>query len=787
MKHSKNIPVLPVRDTVIFPGIIMPVSVGRKKTLAAVDAAKASDNWILLVTRKTEDDKDCSPEDLYHVGTLCKIEKIKGTHESGYTVLVRGESRQTLSHLQEQNGYITADAETLIDKAGLDEGVEKALVQSLKLMAKEILNLLPSDTSRLTELLEGLDDLSHLSFLCAANLEITRHKKQELLETESVKERVLALLELMQSQKDSLTIQSDIRDRLSKKMNRVQRETILREHLRAIKEELGESKEEEQDELRTKIQKASMPKEVEKIALEELNRLEAMGPSSSESHVIRTYLDYLIAMPWIHKEANNIDIDFARKTLDEDHYGLDKVKKRIIEHLATMKLTSGAKAPILLLVGPPGVGKTSIAQSIAKSLGRKFVRASLGGVRDEAEIRGHRRTYVGAMPGRIVQAIRRAGETNPVFLLDEIDKLSTGYGGDPSAALLEVLDPEQNTTFSDHYLDVSYDLSKVFFVTTANSLDSIPAPLRDRMEVIEVNGYTTGEKLHIAKNHLLPKELKDHGITKEKLKVSDAALIRVIHNHTREAGVRELKRLLAALSRAMSEKILKSQPLEYFQLEPKDIEEILGPDRFIHEVAEKASAPGVVTGLAWTPQGGEILFIESSLMPGEGKLILTGSLGDVMKESAQIALSLVRANLPTLVPGFEYVKKDLHIHVPSGAIPKDGPSAGVALFTTIASLFMGKGIDPRIAMTGEITLRGAIMPVGGIKEKVTAAHRAGIERVILPKRNEKDLRDVPDEVKTQLKIEYVENVTQLLESLFDKAPQLIDVNQVEVTRQRQLQ
>lgn len=787
MKNLNEIPVLPVRDTVVFPGILIPISVGRKKTLAAVDAAKNSDNWILLVARKTEDEKESTPEDLYKVGTLCKIEKIKGTHETGYSVLVRGENRQAVLNYQEQKGYISAKIEERQDIHTIEKGVETALIQSLKIMAKEILKLLPADTTRLAELVEGLDDLSHLSFLCAANLEITRQKKQELLELDSLKERVLLLLELMQSQKDALKIQSDIRERLSKKMNRVQREAILREHLRAIKEELGEGKEESEDEIRDRILKASMPAEVEKVALEELDRLEGMGPSSSESHVIRTYLEYLIAMPWVHSKQQEIDIDLARKTLDEDHYGLQKVKKRIIEHLATMKLTSGGKAPILLLVGPPGVGKTSIAQSIAKALGRSFIRASLGGVRDEADVRGHRRTYVGAMPGRIIQGIKRAKSTDPVFLLDEIDKLSLGYSGDPASALLEVLDPEQNSTFSDHYLDVPYDLSKVFFVTTANSLDTISPPLRDRMEVIEVTGYTTGEKLHIAKNHLLPKEWKDHGITPEKLKLSDAALMKLIQSHTREAGVRELKRLLASIARAMTEKILKSQENEFFQLEPKDIEEILGPDKFVYEVAEKISSPGVVTGLAWTPQGGEILFIESSLMPGEGKLLLTGSLGDVMKESAQIALSLVRTNLPTLVPGFEYVKKDLHIHVPSGAIPKDGPSAGVALFSTIASLFMQKGIDPRIAMTGEVTLRGAVMPVGGIKEKVTAAHRAGIERVILPKRNEKDLRDVPEEVREQLKIDFVENVSELMKLLFGETQNKIDVNHIEVARQPQLQ
>jgi ATP-dependent Lon protease len=558
-------------------------------------------------------------------------------------------------------------------------------------------------------------------------------------------------------------------------MGKMQREAILRQHLDAIREELGEGDTtQKSSDYRKKIDGAGMPEEVKKVAIEELKRLESVGNNNPEAHVIRNYLDLLCAMPWNKQAEDTIDLDTARRVLDADHYGLEKIKKRILQHLAVMKLKKSGKGPILLFVGPPGVGKTSLGASIARALGRKFVRGSLGGVRDDAEIRGHRRTYIGAMPGRIVQGIKRAGENNPVFMLDEIDKLSRGFQGDPASALLEVLDPEQNSKFLDHYLDVPFDLSGVVFIATANTLESIPAPLLDRMEIIELTGYTTAEKLHIAKNHLVPKELKEHGLTAEQVVFADDTLMRVITHYTREAGVRDLQRKIASLLRAATEKVVRAAPGTTVRIEVADLVDELGEERFIHEVAERVATPGVATGLAWTPLGGEILFIESSLMSGTGRLILTGQLGDVMKESAQIALSLVRSRLPDVVPGFEYEKKDLHIHVPAGAIPKDGPSAGIAILTTIASLFLGRSVSPRTAMTGEITLRGAVMPVGGIKEKVIAAHRAGIERVILPKKNERDLKEVPAEVRAGLKFELVENASEVLKLTLgvDIAPQL---------------
>jgi ATP-dependent Lon protease len=793
---NRFIPVLPVRNTVIFPGTALPLRVGRAKSIAAVQRASATakaGDWIITVAQKNETDRrEPVVSDLYRVGTLARIEKVRGSAEDGFQLVVRGVARFKIDEYVERDGtesgqkdgkgdvktgpYIEALGEVWKDYEDTDKKTIDALTQSLKVTARDILNLLPTDTSQLVELVDGLDDPILLTHLCSGNIEIPLDKKQELLEMVSVKTRALTLLGLMQSQKDALQVQSEIREKLTHKMGKGQREAILREQLRTIKEELGEGEGAGtaggKDDYRKKIEDTKMPDDVLKVALDELKRLEAIGNASPESHVIRNYLDLLCAMPWskasAHAEGSEIDLDYARKVLNEDHYGLDKIKKRILQHLAVMKLKKEGRGSILLLVGPPGVGKTSLGQSIAKALGRKYVRGSLGGVRDDAEIRGHRRTYIGAMPGRIVQGVKRAGENNPVFILDEIDKLSRSVQGDPAGALLEVLDPEQNATFLDHYLDVPFDLSKVFFIATANSLESIPGPLLDRMEVIDVTGYTSAEKLHIAKNHLIPKQAKDHGIPEGKLEISDEALLRIITHYTREAGVRDLQRAIAAICRGSTESVLQlpegsaaTAEAQKVRVELAQLDELLGPERYVHEVAERIAPPGVVTGLAWTPQGGEILFIEASLMPGNGKLILTGQLGDVMKESAQIALSLVRSKLSQVAPTFDFEKKDVHIHVPSGAIPKDGPSAGIAMLSTIASLFSGRSVNSKVAMTGEITLRGAVMPVGGIKEKVMAAHRAGIEKIILSKRNQRDLRDVPEEVKSALQFEFVETAAEV--------------------------
>jgi len=764
------IPVIAIRNSVVFPGLALPLRVGRNKSIAAVEKSKKNGQWILALSQK-EGDTPHEPiaSDLARVGTLCKVEKVKGSEEQGFQILIRGVERFRVSELIEKDGFLQATGEEWKDVNDTDPKMGVALLESMKTLSKSILELLPADTAQLNELINGIQDLGYLTHLCAGNIEMPLPKKQELLETVSIKNRVLSLLSLMQNQKDQLEVQEEIRDKLSHKLGKLQRENILREQLRTIREELGDDDKVATDDYRAKIEKAGMPEgqsnNVKKVALDELKRLESSPSSSPETHVIRNYLDLLCSMPWSKSSDSNIDLNQARLALDQDHYGLNKIKKRILQHLAVMKLKKNGRGSILLFVGPPGVGKTSLGQSIAKALGRKFVRGSLGGVRDDAEIRGHRRTYIGAMPGRIVQGIKRAGENNPVFMLDEIDKLSHSFQGDPASALLEVLDPEQNATFLDHYLDVPFDLSKVFFIATANTLETIPAPLLDRMEVIDLSGYTTAEKLHIAKNHLIPKQLGEHGIAPNEMAISDEALMRAITHYTREAGVRELNRTIASITRASTEKVIVAQS----QVEPtsvrvevSDLEDILGSERFVHEVAERIAPPGVVTGLAWTPQGGEILFIEGSMMPGAGRLTLTGQLGDVMKESAQIALSLVRSKMPLIVPGFEYDKKDIHIHVPAGAIPKDGPSAGVTMLTMIASLFSGRSVNPKLAMTGEVTLRGAVTPVGGVKEKIMAAHRAGIERVILSKRNQKDLKDIPEEIKSQMKFDFVETISEVL-------------------------
>jgi ATP-dependent Lon protease len=769
-------PVIPSRNVIIYPGSTVPMRVGRAKSKAALEQAlQNSSQQIVLLAQKNEQlDREPQPDDLYRTGTLCRIDRVLGSGEQGYQILLRGVARVDVLELQDggnqDSSFLQAQIEERPDQNNLDEATTKALLDSTKELAQQILALIPGDTRQVEHLVDAISELPLLVNLCAENLQVPLSKRQSLLEKSSLKERVLELLQLMQTQKDALTLQSEIRDRMSTKLGRQQREQLLREQMKTIQDELGEGAEGRDNDFAQRIQSAGMPDEVRKIALAEVKKLEATPNSSPEASVIRNYLELLCSMPWSKSTEDTLDLIAARQSLDADHYGLDPIKKRIIQHLAVMKLKNTGKGSILLLVGPPGVGKTSLGQSIAKATGRKFVRTSLGGVRDDSEIRGHRRTYIGAMPGRVIQGLKRVGVNNPVMLLDEIDKLGRGYTGDPAAALLEVLDPEQNATFSDHYLDVPFDLSKVFFIATANSIEGIPAPLLDRMEVIELAGYTTAEKLHIARNHLLPKQVSEHGMTSDQITLGDEALLRLITHYTREAGVRELQRLVTAVCRATTEKVVAANEALPIRITASDLEEILGPEKFIHEVAERIVPPGVVTGLAWTPRGGEILFVESSLMPGTGQLLLTGQLGEVMKESAQIALSLLRANLPAIVPGFEYDKKDVHVHVPAGAIPKDGPSAGVTMLTALASLFSGIVVSPKLAMTGEITLRGAVTPVGGIKEKVLGAHRAGIERIILSKRNERDLKEIPEDIRSQIQFVFVETVQELLKAALGIEP-----------------
>jgi ATP-dependent Lon protease len=564
-------------------------------------------------------------------------------------------------------------------------------------------------------------------------------------------------------------VSHEVNGKLNQRLGKQQREAILREQMRTIQEELDDHKTSGKKDYRKQIEDAGMPIEVMKIAIDELDRMEALGPQSPEVGVIRNYLDLLVALPWRDEGVNpeSIDLEAAKAILKKDHEGLEDVKKKILQSLAIAKLKKSTRGQLLLLVGPPGVGKTSLGQSIARAMNRKFTRVALGGVRDEADIRGHRRTYIGAMPGRIIQAIKRVGSKESVILLDEIDKVGRGSHGDPTAALLELLDPDQNATFTDHYLDVPYDLSKIVFIATANTLDTIPGPLLDRMDIIEVSGYSTPEKVHIAVNHLLPKIREDLGLTVEHVTLQDESLMKTIHAYTREAGVRDLNRKLTTLFRSVTERVASANEPLPIAIKPSDVEELLGKERFLHDVVEHVSIPGVATGLAWTPMGGEILFIETNLMPGQGKLLLTGQLGDVMKESAQIALSLLRSNLSHVVPSADFEKKDIHIHVPAGATPKDGPSAGVTMLSSLASAFLKQPIDSYLGMTGEITLRGAVLPVGGIKEKIIAAHRAGLKKIVLSKKNERDLKDVPEEVRQDMTFVMVEKVSELLNAVFN--------------------
>jgi ATP-dependent Lon protease len=769
LSSNKSFPVLALRNLVLFPGTTVPIRIGRPQSIAAIRALRQESadreptGQVIAVLQTPLEQKDhISPGELHKVGVLCQIERVRGNEKDGFQLVVRGIERVALIEPAEIGGSLRSQAQTVVSEVDADSATLQSLLESVKVLAKQILDFLPAGSEQMVTLVDGITDLDFLLNIAAANIDIAIEERQALLEEKSLKTRALKLLDLMQHVRDEVQVRTEIRDKMTTKLGKNQREAILREQMRAIQEELGDNEggPGRTEDYREKIDKSGMPENVKKVALEELRRLESLGQQSPETHVIRNYLDLLVAMPWKPDAEPEIDLKKAREVLDGDHYGLDKIKKRIIEHLATMKLKEGGRGLILMFVGPPGVGKTSLGQSIAKALGRKFVRASLGGVRDDAEIRGHRRTYIGAMPGRIIQGLKRAGSTNPVFLLDEIDKLGRGFQGDPSAALLEVLDPEQNTTFNDHYMDVPYDLSKVLFIATANSLETIPGPLLDRMEIIDLSGYTTLEKAFIARNHLLPKQLSEHGIKEGQLTMTDEAIMLLITHYTREAGVRDLQRKLAAVCRSSTTKIVEGAP--HVEVGVKEIEEFLGPARFEHEVTEKQATPGVTTGLAWTPVGGEILFIESALMPGNGRLVLTGQLGEVMKESAQIALTLIRSRLPLVSASLEFDKKDLHIHVPAGAIPKDGPSAGIAILTSIASLFTGRVVSAKMAMTGEVTLRGAVTPVGGIKEKVMAAHRAGVTEVIMSRKNERDLKDVPDEVKTKLKFYFVDDVAEVL-------------------------
>jgi len=717
---------------------------------------------------------EVSEDTLYRIGNLLNVASVQPVDE-GYLVCAHAVRRVRAVSLHEKGGRFYAMVEPVTDLPDLSEDVRAGMMADIKKTIHEISEHFQG-SGQFTRPIDKMDSLDLIMGHVMPYIPIDVASKQALLEIVSVRKRLLTFLEILLNLKENIGIRIEMAKKVTDKVSKMNREAMLREQLRVIQDELNESDGTGSPDsgYREKIEQSKMPDEVRKKALSELRKLETGGSQNHEGPVIRNYLDLLIDLPWETEEKKNIDIAQARHVLESNHNGLEKVKERIIQHLAVMKLTHEKQGSILLLSGPPGTGKTSLGRSIADALGRKYVRISLGGVRDEAEIRGHRRTYVGALPGRIIQGMRKAGTKNPVFILDEIDKLAFSHAGDPASALLEVLDPEQNNTFSDHYLEVPYDLSDVLFIATANSLATIPAPLFDRMEHIEISGYTKNEKFAIAKDHLIPKTLEEHGLNAEKLQFEDEALTVIIEKYTREAGVRWLKKQLAKIARYVSEKIVSGKAELPFMVKAGMLDEILGKEIIRQEDARKEMVPGVVTGLAWTPVGGDILFIEGTFMPGKGDLTLTGQLGDVMKESAKISLSLIRSRLAHTTNSFDFIKSDIHIHVPSGATPKDGPSAGVTLFTSLASLITGKTVDPKIAMTGEITLSGAVLPVGGIKEKVLAAHRAGIRKIILPRDNLRDLEDVPADVRSELCFVPVETVEDVLkEALGINLPRLI--------------
>jgi ATP-dependent Lon protease len=764
------LPILPLRNAVLFPASVVPISVGRRKSTAIVEEISGRENPIIgVLSQKSPDVEDPDWAEMYRMGTVARILKVIKLTDDTYSVVLQGLARFQVVEELTRLPYHRARVERIADEPTADLEVE-ALGANLKEAARQLIALLPNLPKEAAGILDHVTEPGMLADLVASNLTIAVEEKQLVLEAVDVETRLRTCLGFLSKQLEMLKVKKEITSAVQEEMGRSQREYFLRQQLKAIREELGEgeSTEDEVAEIAARIEAAGMTAEGRKMAEKQLSRLRQMQPSSAEWTVTRTYLDWLLDIPWSQSTSDKLDVDTVREVLDEDHYDLEKVKRRILEQIAVLKLNPDKKGPILCLVGPPGVGKTSLGRSIARSIGREFVRISLGGIRDEAEIRGHRRTYVGALPGRVIQGMKRAGTVNPLFMLDELDKLGADFRGDPSSALLEVLDPEQNFSFSDHYLEVPYDLSKVMFIGTANTLSTIPSPLLDRMEVIEIPGYTRAEKRRIALDFIIPKQLAEHGLGGDRLEFTDDGILRIVDSYTREAGVRNLEREVAGVCRSVAVRVARGEeagPGGRFVASPRLVEEILGPERYQPEMAQRTEVPGVSTGLAWTPTGGDIIFIEATKMRGSGKMAMTGQLGDVMKESAQTALSYVRANAEALGldPGF-HEQYDMHLHVPAGSVPKDGPSAGVAMLAALVSLLSGRRVRPDVAMTGEITLRGLVLPVGGIKEKVLAAHRAGIRAVILPDRNRKDLPDIPDEIRDDIELIFIQRMNEVLQA-----------------------
>ena len=764
-----ELPILPLKNTVLFPGVVVPITVGRDRSLKLVKEAYESDKTIGVVSQKDEEDEDPDEQDLYQVGTVAQILKLIKMPDGSKSIVIQGKTTFKVEEFLQKDPYFKATVEPFRQDMDI-EGVElDASIRSVKETAQKIVNLSPNIPSEASVAINNINSPNFLLNFISSNLNVSTSDKQEVLEIRKFSERMKRVMEFLNKELQVLNLSEEIRTKVKSDIDEQQRDFYLRQQMKAIQEALGEDGEQQEiASLRKRAKEKNLPEEAQETVEKELKRLERTPNSSPNHGVIHNYIEWILDLPWEKYSDDNLDLENAQEVLDDDHYGLDKVKKRIVEYLAVLKLKKNMKAPILCFYGPPGVGKTSLGKSIARALNRKFERFSLGGIHDEAEIRGHRRTYIGALPGRILRSMKKAGTGNPVIMLDEIDKVGSDYRGDPTSALLEVLDPEQNDSFADNYLELEYDLSNVLFIATANSLDTIPAPLRDRMEIINISGYTLQEKTQIAKEHLMPKQIEENGLTEDQIEIKDEAIEQIIEKYTRESGVRSLEREIGSVCRGVAAKIAKGEEGKH-TVEADDLQEYLGKRKYFSEVAERTKVPGVATGLAWTPYGGDILFIEASVSKGSGKLHITGQLGDVMKESAMLAMSYLKAHSDELnIPEEAFKYWDLHIHVPKGAVPKDGPSAGVSIFSAVASIFTQRKVKGTLAMTGEITLRGLVLPVGGIKEKVLAAKRAGIEKVLLPKKNEKDVAEIEEDVLGDLKVEYLERMDPLLDIVLEK-------------------
>ncbi len=762
-EFPEEIPILPLRGTVIFPTMVIPLLVARKKSVLMINEAMESNQVIGLVAQKEPDDEDPDPENIYRVGIAAQIIKLIKMPDESIRIMIEGIGRIQIDEFTQLDPYYRARIHYL-DETFHPSIKADALINKIRTLFREIVNSSSHLPREIGLIVQNINEPGKLADIIASSLSVSLHERQKVLTILDVTKRLEQVFILLTREKEILDLGNKIQSQIKDEIDKTQRDFYLRQQMKALQKELGERDEHtiEIEELGKRIKESKMPDDAREAAEREYDRLKRMPPAAAEYTVSRTYLDWLLELPWGTSTEDNLDTRVVQKILDEDHFGLDKIKKRIVEYIAVRHLKPDMKGPILCFVGPPGTGKTSLGRSIARAMNRKFHRISVGGVRDEAEIRGHRRTYIGALPGRIIQGLRKAGANNPVFMLDEVDKIGMDFRGDPASALLEVLDPEQNNSFADHYLDVDFDLSKVMFITTANILETIPPALRDRMETLYLSGYTIEEKLEIAKQHLLPRQIANHGLKKKQIKFSTSAIRRIIQEYTREAGVRNLEREIAAICRAVAREVVEGRT-EPARITAKNLYDYLGPVKYFSEINARINAPGIAIGLAYTPAGGDVLFIEATIMSGKKNLTLTGQLGDVMKESAKAALSYVRsiAHRLGIDPDF-FENSDIHIHVPEGAVPKDGPSAGVTIATALTSLLVRKKIANRLAMTGEITLRGHVLPVGGIKEKTLAAYRAGIQTVILPKRNEKDLEEVPPHVKEKLEFVFVTKITDVL-------------------------